>query len=61
MLDEVLLTFIKLCPVLQILTEVNFFGGPKASHLVLVHLPNVVVVDWKDHEPVGVLVKDGLW
>ena len=60
-LDEVLLTFIELVPVFQILTEINFLGGPEASHLILVHLPDVVVMDWKDHKPVGVLVKDWLW
>ena len=60
-LDEVLLTLVELVPVLQILTQINFLGGPEASHLVLVHLPNVVVVDWKDDEPVGVLIKDWLW
>ena len=60
-LDEVLLTFIELVPVFQILTEINFLGGPEASHLILVHLPDVIVMDWEDHKPVGVLVKDWLW
>ena len=60
-LDEVLLTFVKFVPIFQILTQVDFLGCPEASHLVLVHLPDVVVVDWKDHESVGVLVKDWLW
>lgn len=61
MLDEVLLILVELVPVFQILTQVDFLGGPEASHLVLVHLPNVVVVNWEDDEPVGVLVKDWLW
>lgn len=60
-LDEVLLTFIELVPVFQILTEINFLSGPEASHLILVHLPDVVVMDREDHEPVGVLVQDWLW
>ena len=60
-LDEVLLTLVELVPVFQILTQIDFLGGPEASHLILVHLPDVVVVDWKDHEPVGVLIQDGLW
>ena len=60
-LDEVLLTFIELVPVFQILTKINFFGGPEASHLIFVHLPNIIVVNWKDNKPVGVLVKDWLW
>lgn len=60
-LDEVLLTFVKLVPIFQILTKVNFLGGPEASHLVLVHLPDVLVLDWKDHESVGVVLQEGLW
>jgi hypothetical protein len=60
-LDEVLLTFVEFVPIFQILAKINFLGGPEASHLILVHLPNVVVVDWEDHEPVGVLVKHRLW
>ena len=60
-LDEVLLTFVKLVPIFQILTKVNFLGGPEASHLVLVHLPDVVVMDWEDDESVGVLIKHWLW
>jgi hypothetical protein len=60
-LDEVLLTFIELLPIFQVLAQVDLFSCPEASHLILVHFPNVVVVNWKDHEPVGVLIEDGLW
>ena len=60
-LDEVLLILVELAPVFQILTQIDLFGGPEASHLVLVHLPDIVVMNWKNDEPVGVLVKDWLW
>ena len=59
-LDEVLLTFIELVPVFQILTEINFLSGPEASHLILVHLPDVVVLDGQDHEAVWILLEQGL-
>ena len=60
-LDEMLLTLGKFTPVFEILTEINFLGCPEASHLVLVHFPNVVVMDGQDHKSVGVLIEDGLW
>jgi len=61
MLDEVLLTLGQLLPVLDVLSKIDFFGGPEAGHLVFVHLPNIVVLNWQDHESVWVLLQKGLW
>ena len=59
-LDKVLLTLVKLVPIFQILAQIDLLGGPEASHLVLVHLPYVVVLNRKDDESVGILIKDWL-
>ena len=48
-----------LIPVFLVLLEVNLIDCPEASHLVLVHLPDVVVLDWKNYEAIGVLFKEG--
>jgi len=44
-LDKVLLIFLQLLPVLFVLAQVDLVDSPEARHLVLVHLPNVVVLD----------------
>jgi hypothetical protein len=42
------------------LGEVDFLSGPKSSLLVLVHLPDVAVLDGEKDEAVGVLLKERL-
>jgi hypothetical protein len=54
-LDEVLLVLVEFWPVLRVLAEVDLVDGPEASHLVLVHLPNVFVLDRQNHKAVRVL------
>lgn len=44
-LDEVLLVIIQLFPVLNVLGKIDFFSGPESSFLVLVHFPDVVILD----------------
>ena len=41
--------------------EIDLLRRPEGSHLVLVHLPDVVVLDGQDDEPVGVLLEEWLW
>ena len=60
MLDKVLLVLIELLPILDVLGEVDFLSGPKSSLLVLVHLPDVAVLDREKDEAVGVLLKKRL-
>ena len=43
--NEVSLIVIKLLPVLEVLSKIDFFSGPEAGHLVFVHLPDVVISD----------------
>jgi hypothetical protein len=60
-LDEVLLVVIELFPVLDILGKIDFFGCPKGRLLVLVHAPDVVVLDWEKNKAIGVLLEKRLW
>jgi len=61
MLDEVLLILGEFLPVLDVLSQVNLFSSPESGLLVLVHLPDVVILNWEEHEPVRVLLEKGLW
>ena len=60
MLDKVLLVLIELLPILDVLGEVDFLSGPKSSLLILVHLPDVTVLDGEEDETVRVLLKKRL-
>ena len=61
MLDEMSLVILELLvPVFLVLLEVDLIDGPEAGHLVLVHFPDVMVLDRKDNEAVGILFKQGL-
>jgi hypothetical protein len=60
-LNEVLLVLIELFPILDVLGEVNFLSGPESSLLVLVHLPDVAVLDGEEDKAVGVLFKERLF
>ena len=59
-LHEVLLVLVESLPVLQILREVDLLGCPETGHLLLVHLPNIVVPDRKDDEAVRVVLQERL-
>lgn len=59
-LDEVLLILVKLGPVFEVLRQVDLFSRPEAGHLILIHLPDVVVFDGQDDEPVRVFLEEGL-
>jgi len=56
-LDEMLFVRCELLPVFHVKPEVDLVNGPKVSHLVLIHLPNVLVLDRKDDEAIGVFFK----
>ncbi len=60
MLDKVLLVDTQLLPVLNVLSEVDFFSGPEGSLLVLVHAPDVVIPDREQHKAVRVLLQKRL-
>jgi len=59
-LNEVLLVVGELYPVSQVVGKIDFFCGPETGHLLLVHLPDIVVLDRENNEPVGVLLQEGL-
>jgi hypothetical protein len=60
-LDEVLLVGGQLWPIFEVLLEIDFLGGPEGSHMLLVHFPNVRVLDGQNHEAVGVLIQKRFW
>lgn len=45
MLDEVLLVFLEFGPVPDVLAEIDLVNCPETGHLVLVHLPDVLILD----------------
>jgi hypothetical protein len=59
-LDKVLLIWREFEPVLGVLAEIDLVNSPEAGHLVLVHLPDVLILDGKDNEPVRVFLKERL-
>ena len=61
MLDEMLLIIMKLFPILKILCKINLLSCPESSLLILVHLPDIMILNREEHESVGVLLKKWLW
>ena len=59
--DVMLLALIEFFPVLEILSQIDFLSGPKCGFLVLVHLPDVVVLDREQYKSVGVFLKQRFW
>lgn len=60
MLDKMSLIIIEFSPIFEILGKIDFFSGPEAGHLILIHLPDIVVLDWKNDESIWVLLKKWL-
>ena len=58
MFDEVFLVVFQLVPVFEVRAKVDLIDGPEASHLIFVHLPDVVVLDRQQHKAVRVLFKE---
>lgn len=59
-LDEVLLAVVEALPVLDVGGQVDLLRGPEGGDLVLVHLPDVVVLNGQDHKAVGVVLQQRL-
>ena len=57
MLDEMLLALIEFFPVFLILSEVDLFGSPECCLLILVHLPDIMILNWEQNEAIWVLFK----
>lgn len=48
--DEMFLIFIEFAfPVTQILLQIKFFSCPEACHMLLVHLPDIIMLD-REHD-----------
>ena len=59
--DEMLFILGESLPVLDVLGQVHLLSSPERGLLVLVHLPDVVILNGEEHEPVRVLFEEGLW
>ena len=58
-LDEVLLVVVQTLPVLGVLGKVNLLGGPEAGFVLLVHLPDLVILDGEENKALLVLLEEG--
>ena len=58
-LEEMLLVTVEVLPILEVFSQINFFGSPEAGHLLLVHLPNIRVLNREQYESIEVLLKHG--
>ena len=56
-----LFIIIQFLPVLNVLGEVDLFSCPESGFLVLIHLPNVVILDGEENKAIGVLLKKRLF
>ena len=50
----------EIVPVLEVLGKIDFLCCPEASHLLFVHLPDVVVLDWQNHKSVRIFFQERL-
>ena len=60
MLDEMSLILGEFLPILDVLGQINLLCSPECCLLILVHLPDVMILNGEQHEPVGVLLEEGL-
>lgn len=61
MLNEVLLILIEFVPIFKVLSKIDFFSSPKTCHLLFVHLPDIIVINWKDNKSIWIFFKKRLW
>ena len=59
-LDEMLFVLLQALPVLHVGAEIDLIDGPEASHLVLVHFPDIRVLDRQNDKSIGVVFKQWL-
>lgn len=60
-LDEMLLITAKFLPIFEILIEVDFLSSPETGQMLLVHVPDVIILDREEDEAVRVVFKQGLF
>ena len=58
MLDEVSLIVFEPIPIFSVCAKINLVYCPEASHLVLVHFPDIGVLDRKNNKSVGVVFEE---
>jgi hypothetical protein len=58
--DEVLLSVVKIGPIAEVMTQIDFFGGPEASLGLFIELPDFVLLNREEDESVFVLLENRL-
>jgi hypothetical protein len=58
--EELLILSQAVVPVVKILGQINLLSSPERSLVLLVHLPDLMVLDGKEDEAVRVLLEEGL-
>lgn len=57
--NEVLFLVLQSFPVTKILGEINLLSSPEWGFSLLVHLPDVMVLDWEDYKASGIVLQQG--
>jgi hypothetical protein len=52
------LTVIEPFPILEVLTQVNFFSSPEAGFCLFIKSPDVVMLNGKEHKAIFVLFQN---
>lgn len=60
-LDKVLFVSIELDPILHVFGKIKLLGSPEHRHMILVHLPQICVLNGEDDEAIRVLLEEGLF
>ena len=57
--DKIALVIIELViPINKVGCKVNFFSSPKAGFRLFIKTPNVIVLYWKQHKSIGIVLKN---
>ena len=54
--DEESFVIVESLPIFEVVREIKLLGSPKAGLCLLVHVPDILILDGKENEPVAVLL-----
>jgi hypothetical protein len=60
-LNEVFFIVVEFLPVLKVLVQVDFFSSPKTGHLLLVHHPDIIILDGKPTMKQSLVQNKSIW
>ena len=56
-LEEMLLIFVELFPIFHVLCKIDFFCGPERCSMLLVHSPNIIMLNWEKDKAIKIFLK----